>query len=52
MAMMERLKEADVTAFERGDDLKTELPDGLVNFRNSTLEDMQVTLSINDQRLP
>ena len=32
---MEKLREADVTAFQRGDDLKTEIPDGLINFRNS-----------------
>lgn len=41
-----------MTAFERGDDLKTEIPDGMVNFRNSSKNKLIATLYVNDFRLP
>ena len=50
-AVMQQLKEADVTAFERGDDLRTEIPDGLMKFKNSSKNRLEATLSINDYRL-
>lgn len=51
-AVMEKVKEADVTAFERGDDLKTEIPDGLIQFIDSSSKKLKALLSINDYRLP
>lgn len=51
-AVMSKLKEADVTAFERGDDLRTDIPDGLMSFTNSKSDKINATLSINDYRIP
>lgn len=31
--IMKQIKEADKEAFERGNDLKTNLPDGLIKFK-------------------
>jgi hypothetical protein len=31
--LMKQIKEADKEAFERGNDLKTNLPDGLIKFK-------------------
>jgi hypothetical protein len=40
-----------VTAFERGDDLVTSLPDGLIAFKEAGKDVLSVELSINDFRL-
>lgn len=49
---MKRIKEADVEAFERGNDLKTNLPDGFVKFKHINNSSLTATYGINDLRLP
>lgn len=38
--------------FERGDDLNTDIPDGIVSFKNASNKSLAVALGINDFRLP
>jgi hypothetical protein len=41
-----------VLSFERGDDLKTDIPDGTVRFLAASKNSMRAVLGINDFRLP
>lgn len=50
--IMDILKVADLEQFQRGDDLKTNIPDGFVKFKEITSDKLSVTLGINDFRLP
>lgn len=49
---MEIIKQADVTAFERGEDLVTPIPDGMIKFKETDKSTMVATVGINDFRLP
>ena len=50
--IIECLNKADTLNFERGDDLNTEIPDGFVKFKEVSSKKLNVTLGINDFRLP
>lgn len=50
--VIECLDRADKLNFERGDDLNTEIPDGIVKFKNITQNTLSATFGINDFRLP
>ena len=49
---MNKLKIADKESFERGDDLTTSIPDGYVNFKNISEQEIDLVYGINDLRLP
>ena len=51
-AILEQVKKADLEQFERGDDLKTELPDGLIKFKRASENEVNAVVGINDFRLP
>jgi hypothetical protein len=38
--------------FERGDDLKTDIPDGIIKFKQVNTHNLSAGLAINDFRLP
>lgn len=50
--LMKKIKQADVEAFERGNDLKTNLADGFVKFKHLNNSSLNATYGINDLRLP
>lgn len=50
--VMACLQRADVLNFERGDDLKTDIPDGTIRFKNASDRSLNAVLGINDFRLP
>ena len=49
---MKCLTKANTLDFQRGDDLKTEIPDGIVEFNQVQLNNLSARLGINDFRLP
>ena len=49
---MNKLKIADKESFERGNDLTTLIPDGYVNFKNISEQEIDLVYGINDLRLP
>lgn len=51
-AVMACLDKADKLNFERGDDLKTEIPDGIVKIKEANKQSLVVGLGVNDFRLP
>jgi hypothetical protein len=46
------LNRADQLNFERGDDLKTDIPDGIVQFKEANSNTLTAVVGINDYRLP
>jgi hypothetical protein len=50
--VMQCLQRADLLNFERGDDLNTNIPDGIVKFKAVSNRSLSAAVGINDFRLP
>ena len=49
---MSVLDAVDHEALKRGSDMQTDIPDGSINFNKINSSTFDITLSINDWRLP